>query len=227
MDENEINEKDKEFQLKIGNDDVYGSILIKNNSNRVIAKIGDIMLDSLSYFRWSNAVHFLDKYNKKKEKRGLVGKETPLPPKFIIEILSNAFQEDDELLLDNWNNLLINWQDLEEKCDKKYMYIDILKNLGINEIRFLKLISEDPDFDKTWNDEHVYYEKSVIKEALNLNDHDYELMTLNLYRLKVCDSYKTTGNVITVGSLPVRADAGIDRIRVTIIGYNLIKNIND
>ena len=221
------NDKDKEYELSFGYGDAYGSIKLKNSNNRVVAKIGDILIDSLSYFRWNNAVKFLDKYNAKKKKRRLVGKETPLPPKFLIEILNNAFQEDDNLLQDNWNNILINWQDLEKNCDKKYMYLEILKNLGPNEIRFLRLISNDPNFISIWKDPNSYYDGQLIKRALKLNDDDYELMVLNLFRLKVCDSLKSSGNIITVGDMPVRADAGINKIKLTIIGYNLICNLQE
>ena len=225
MEEKEI--KDKEYELSVGYADAKTSIKIKNFNNRVLAKIGDIIVDSLSYFRWSNAVKFLDKYNTKKEKRMLSGKETPLPPKFIIEILDNAFQEDNDELQDNWTNLLINWQDLEKNCDKKYMYLDILKNLGPNEVKFLKLVSNDSTFRGTWKNPNMYYDSSTIKNALHINDEEYELMILNLFRLKVCDSLKSAGNAIVLGNLPVRADAGIDKITITIIGYNLITSLEE
>ena len=50
----------------------------------------------------------MDKYEEKKKRRNLEGKETPLPPKFLIEILDNAFQEDDEMIQEEWNSLLVN-----------------------------------------------------------------------------------------------------------------------
>ena len=52
-------------------------------------------------------------------------------------------------------------------------------------------------------------------------------MILNLYRLKICDSFKSHGNAIMVGNIPVLVDAGTEKIRLIIIGYNLIKNIED
>lgn len=222
-----MEEKDKEYELSLSYGDAKVALKLKNSNNRVVATIGDIIVDSLSYFRWNNAVKFLDKYNKKKEERKIVGKETPLPPKFIIEILDNAFQEDEELIQDEWNNLLINWQDLEKKCDKKYMYIEILKNLGLNEIKLLKLIANDPNFEKVLGNENYYYDSVKVKEVLNLSEEEYEIMILNLYRLKVCDSLKSSGNAISVGDLPVLADAGMKKFRITIIGYNLIKSINE
>lgn len=52
-------------------------------------------------------------------------------------------------------------------------------------------------------------------------------MILNLYRLKICDSFKSHGNAIMVGNIPVLVDAGTEKFRLIIIGYNLIKNIED
>ena len=225
MDEKRL--KDKEYEFNVGYGDAKTSIKIVNSNNRVLAKIGEIMVDSLSFYRWNNAVKFLDKYNAKKEKRKLSGKETPLPPKFIIEILDNAFQEDNDELQDNWTNLLINWQDLEKNCDAKYMYLDILKNLGPNEVKFLKYISADPNLKNNLKNPDICYDGGEIKLILGLSDDEYELMILNLFRLKVCDSYKSAGNVITVGDLPVRADGGIEKIKLTIIGYNLILSLQE
>lgn len=59
-----------------------------------------MIIDKLSYYRWKNALKFMDKYNAKKRNRKMEGKETPLPPKFIFEILDNAFQEDEDILQD-------------------------------------------------------------------------------------------------------------------------------
>ena len=220
-------QKDKEYELAIGYGEVSGSLKIKNADNRVIAKIGDVLIDSLSYFRWNNAVKFLDKYNKKKEKRKLQGKETPLPPKFIIEILNNAFQEDEDILQDKWNDLLINWQDLEKNCDKKYMYIELLKNLGVNEIQLLKLLKADPNYEEGKKNPNYYYDGIKIQRIMGLSDEEYELMILNLYRLKICDSLKSSGNAMMLGELPVRADGGIEKFRITAIGYNLIQGIDE
>lgn len=221
----EDNQKDKEIEFKL--DQNGGSIKLKNQDNRVLAKFGDIIIDKLSFYRWQNALKFKDKYEEKKAKRNIEGKETPIPPKFIIEVLGNAFNEDDDIVQDEWNNLLLNWQDPDKNCDKKYMYIDLLKNLDLNEIKLLKIINKDPNFESLWKDPNVYYDKDTIKNVLNLSDDEYEVEILNLFRLGICESLKSTGNVISIGNLQVKADAGIDKIRLTRLGYNLIKNCEE
>ena len=106
--------KDKIYEMTLSRNGIEGKIKLQNSNNRVIAKIGDILIDKLSYFKWNNSVKFLDKYLEKKKQRNLEGKETPLPPKFIMEILDNAFIEEDENLQEIWAQLLINWQDSEK-----------------------------------------------------------------------------------------------------------------
>ena len=41
------NNKDKEYELSFGYGEANGSIKLKNSNNRVLAKIGDILVDSL------------------------------------------------------------------------------------------------------------------------------------------------------------------------------------
>lgn len=155
------------------------------------------------------------------------GKETPLPPKFLIEILDNAFQEDDDIIQDEWNNVLINWQDPEKNCDKKFLYLELLKKLGKNEIILLKIISKDADLEMGLKNPNYYYDAEKVKGLMKLSQEEYELMILNLYRLKICDSLKAGGTAIMLGNLPILADAGIDKFRLTIIGYNLIKSCEE
>ncbi len=220
-----MEEKDKEIELKL--DQTGFNMKLKNYNNRVLAKVGDCVVDALSYFRWNNAVKFLDKYVEKKKQRNLEGKETPLPHKFLIEILENAFNEDNQNMQDEWNNLLLNWQDPDKNCDKKYMYIDLLKNLDVNEIKLLKIISKDRNFEMILTNKNGYYDKNEIQQILNLSDEEYEIVMLNLFRLGICESLKSTGNVMSIGELQVKADAGIDKIRVTRLGYNLIRNCEE
>ena len=220
-----MEEKDKEIELKL--DQTGFNMKLKNYNNRVLAKVGDCVVDALSYFRWNNAVKFLDKYVEKKKQRNLEGKETPLPPKFLIEFLENACNQDNQHMQDEWNNLLLNWQDPDKNCDKKYMYIDLLKNLDVNEIKLLKIISKDRNFEMILTNKNGYYDKNAIQQILNLSDEEYEIVMLNLFRLGICESLKSTGNVMSIGELQVKADAGIEKIRVTRLGYNLIKNCEE
>ena len=80
----EENQKDKIYELEVSGNGMSGKIKLQNTNSRVLATLGDVVLDALNYFRWSNATRFLDKYEAKKQKRKLQGKETPVAPKFLI-----------------------------------------------------------------------------------------------------------------------------------------------
>ena len=62
-----MEDKDNEIELKI--DQNGGSIKLINQNNKVLAKIGDIIIDKLSFYRWNNALRFWDKYQEKKAQR--------------------------------------------------------------------------------------------------------------------------------------------------------------
>lgn len=70
--------QDKIYEIEINSCGIGGKLRIQNSNNRVLAKIGDVLLDKLNYYRWNNAVKFFDKYEQKKTKRSSIGKETPL-----------------------------------------------------------------------------------------------------------------------------------------------------
>jgi hypothetical protein len=218
----EENQKDKVYELEVSGNGISGKLKLQNTNSRVLATLGDIALDALNYFRWSNAVRFFDKYEDKKRKRNLEGKETPLAPKFLIEILSNAFIEDDEKLQDLWSNLLINWQDPDKRFDKKMMYIEILKNLSPTEVKILDLLGKGPEADKIRRNREMYIDGNAIKKLLNINEEEYELSMLNLFRMKCCAGFQGSATAASIGGIPLRADGGIEKFRVTLLGYNLI-----
>lgn len=60
-----MDNKDKIYELELNSNVIGGKLKIQNSNNRVVAKIGDVFLDRLNYYRWNNAVKFLDKYEKK------------------------------------------------------------------------------------------------------------------------------------------------------------------
>jgi hypothetical protein len=126
----DMNDQDKEFEISVGFRDVTASLKLKNWNSHVGATIGETLVDQLRWFRWKNAVRTMDKYNEMKHKRNLEGKEMPLPPKYLLAILENAFMEDDDDLHDRWVTLLVNGQDPERKIEIHPSYIDILKQLS-------------------------------------------------------------------------------------------------
>lgn len=140
----------------------------------------------------------------------------------MIEILGNAFLEDDVELQELWSNLLINWQDSEKRFDKKLMYIEILKNLNSTEIKILDTINNGIDAEAIRSRKDMYIDGNIIKDYLHLTDEEYELSMLNLFRLKCCEGFHLPNPGATMNGIPLNADGGIEKFRITLLGYNLI-----
>lgn len=67
--------QDKIYEIEINSCGIGGKLRIQNSNNRVLAKIGDVLLDKLNYYRWNNAVKFFDKYEQKKRKEVQLAKK--------------------------------------------------------------------------------------------------------------------------------------------------------
>ncbi len=80
-----MEDQDKIYEIEINSCGIGGNLRIQNSNNRVLAKIGDALLDKLNYYRWNNAVKFFDKYEQKKTKRSSIGKEIPLPQNIYLK----------------------------------------------------------------------------------------------------------------------------------------------
>lgn len=81
----DMEDQDKIYEIEINSCGIEGNLRIQNSNNRVLAKIGDALLDKLNYYRWNNAVKFFDKYEQKKTKRNSIGKEIPLPQNIYLK----------------------------------------------------------------------------------------------------------------------------------------------
>ena len=64
-----MDNKDKIYEMEINNGSNGEEFRIQN-SKKVLAIIGDVLLDKLNYYRWNNVIKFFDKYEQKRSKRG-------------------------------------------------------------------------------------------------------------------------------------------------------------
>lgn len=223
-----IEEKDKVFELEInGPNDIGGKIRFENSNNRVLAKIGDIFIDKLSWFRWNSAVKFFDKYQKIKEDRNFNGKEIPLPPKYLVEILDNGFIEDDETLQEIWIKLLANWQDPNKRLDKRPLYLEIIKSLTLTEVKILDTVSNLPNISNYMVGTETGIDSNTLISIIGVSKEEYQLSILNLYRCGCFESLKIENKAISMGGIYPIKDFGTDAISLTTLGLNLINSIRD
>lgn len=220
-----MEEKDKIYEFEVNSEIVSGKLKIQNSNNRVIAKIGDVILDKLNYYRWNNAIKFLDKYDNLKRSRNLSGKETPIPPKFLFDILDNAFLEDNSEVQELWATLLVNWQDAEKRADIRMVYIEILKNLSSNEIKMLHLLFTCEDSEEIRKNKAIYIQGEQIQQVLGFSDEEYELCMLNLFRMYCCEGFHYENSGISVGDIENLTNGIIKKFRITALGYNLLDSI--
>ncbi len=61
--------QDKIYEIEINSCGIGGKLSIQNSNNRVLAKIGEALLDKMNYYRWNNSVKFFDKYEQKKKRK--------------------------------------------------------------------------------------------------------------------------------------------------------------
>lgn len=217
--------QNKTYEIEINSCGLWGKLRIQNSNNRVLAKIGDVLLDKLNYYRCNNAVKFFDKYEQKKTKRSLIGKETPLPPKFLFEILGNSFMEEEDKVQDLWANLLSNWQFAENRTEIAMVLIELLKNISKNEIHILSAIHTSLYGNNLRYNKNSYVDGNVVREHLCLSKEEYELAILNLFRLYCCEGFHQEISAMYFGNIPIQANEGIEKFRITASGYKLLDMI--
>ncbi len=222
-----MDEKNKVFELEMnsGDNSLGGRIRFENCNNRVLAKIGDVMLDKLNWHRWNCAVKFLEKYEKIKIEKKFKGGELPLPPKFILEILDNGFVEDDESLQELWIKILSNWQNPNKRLDKRMIYLEIIKSLSSTEVKIMDIISKIDGYETFTNKVGNGFDSSKIKPSLQVTEEDFQLSLLNLYRCGCLESLKIENKHISMGGIHPIKDFQLEVFSITKLGINLLKNI--
>lgn len=232
-----MEKKDEEITLAVNADGIEGKLTIKNCNSKVLASLGDVLVDKLNWYRWSNALSFFDKYTTLKSNRILEGKETPLPPKYLFEILENAFVEEEDVLQELWAKLLIGWQNPERRSDMRPIYISMIKSFTPTEARIIELVAQDlvvlknssqhtygfvtEDFD--FSKIGYFISKNRIIKELQIDEKEYNISVLNLFRCMCFEAVKVPITRLKVGSLfPTTMDFGIDLIMPTTLGVNLM-----
>ena len=222
-----MKEKDKVFEMSLTlPNGIEGKIRLQNLDNRVVAKIGDVFIDKLSWYRWCNAVKLFDKYEKIKKERGIEGKETPLPPKYLVEILDNGFIEDEDCLQELWAKLLVNWQDPNKKLDKRPIYLQIITSLTPTEVKIMDVVSKFSNINNYLVGTGRGIDSEKLISMIGVSEEDYHLSILNLFRCGCFESLKTKMHMSVGGQNPVH-DHGLSAISLTILGLNLMNNIKE
>ena len=76
--------QDKIYEIEINSCGIGGKLSIQNSNNRVLAKIGEALLDKMNYYRWNNSVKFFDKYEQKKNEKKFNWQRNSIATKIFI-----------------------------------------------------------------------------------------------------------------------------------------------
>lgn len=76
--------QDKIYEIEINSCGIGGKLSIQNSNNRVLAKIGEALLDKMNYYRWNNSVKFFVKYEQKKNEKKFNWQRNTIATKIFI-----------------------------------------------------------------------------------------------------------------------------------------------
>ena len=133
--------------------------------------------------------------------------------------------EEEDKVQDLWANLLSNWQFAENRTEIAMVLIELLKNISKNEIHILSAIHTSLYGNNLRYNKNSYVDGNVVREHLCLSKEEYELTMLNLFRLYCCEGFHQETSAMYFGNIPIQANGGIEKFRITALGYKLLDMI--
>ena len=184
-----------------------------------------ILGDKLKFMRWERQTRLVDRAEEINRKRGISGREIPVPPKLAIPIIENASLEENDFLQDLWVKLLSSSQGHETSGSVRTAFIDIIKQLEVIDVSLLNLIFNR--YSKAVSENVIAPESSPIKVAfpkteiikhLGISEKAYEESVDNLMRVRcLCSEVKIIQGIGLGGENPT-IDKGYERICITSLG---------
>ena len=196
-------------------------------------EFGLYLRDRISNWRALNLAKVL-----KKTQAKLKSDYKETPPKFILQFIEGASQEDGEELQDIWANLLASALDPEYKEGIRTAYIDIIQQLEVVNVRVLSAIhsifAERVRRSEQNRASLIPYkpriDKGEIMEEVGLSDEtQYKTAVDNLIRLRCIETYAETKMIKT--ETPggyhfyetATLDKGYEAVSMTALGEGFIK----
>lgn len=188
-----------------------------------------ILGDKLKFMRWERQVRLVDRVEEINQKKGISGREVPVPPKLAIPIIENASLEENDFLQDLWVKLLSSSQGEDTSGSVRAAFIDIIKQLEVIDVKLLSLIFNSyskavssnvitPNTSPT----KVAFPKTEITKILGLNEKVYEDSVDNLMRVRcLCSEVKIIQGIGLGGENPT-IDKGYESICITSLGVGFV-----
>lgn len=108
--------------------------------NEPLDAVVGILADRLKFMRAERQFRLVDRWRQIMSERKIGGALRIVPPKLALPIIENASLEEDDELQDLWANLLASAVDPNFKGMLRSAYIDIIKQLEVNDVHVLNFI---------------------------------------------------------------------------------------
>lgn len=187
-----------------------------------------ILGDKLKFMRWERQVRLVDRVYEINKKRGVEGREKPVPPKLALPIIENASLEENDTLQDLWAKLISSAQGEFSSSSVRSAFIDIIKQLEVVDVKIL-----DAMFDgfvqsvgqqniSQGSPRRVSFSKNNIMQVLGISEYVYENSVDNLMRVRcVCSEVKVMSGMNISGE-SATIDKGYDSLCLTSLGISFV-----
>lgn len=178
--------------------------------------------DKIEFTNWERQCKFANKVNARtKNQNQLI---QPIPPKFFKPIFENGYLEEEEELQELWVNLLGNWTKKENIEKRRMTYIDILKNLSMQDVKIL-----DTVYKKAQEDNRLIIHSVSDNNSSSIKD--YREISINRLEidptLNLTIYFESINNLIRLGCLrsantPDKTPT-LEILNITYLGAGLVE----
>ena len=185
-----------------------------------------IVADRIKFYRLNNYISLCDKTAEKMREKGISEDTTTkiVPIKIAMPLIEHATMEDNVSLQDYWAHLLANAMDPNFESNVERRHVSLLSEMEPLDLRILNTICLQYQSElKQGTLEDILFEKSKIKDKLNVQDQLIEVALLNLMRLGCIK----LGNIRST-SFFVQGEAntiymGTERFHLSLLGLGLFQ----
>jgi hypothetical protein len=188
-----------------------------------LSHLGDSFSDWAKFFRYKNLLKLQDKVINLHQKRGVMGKTIPIPPRYALPLIESASLEDDENLQKKWAGLISNATDPNIRFQFRKIYIQILSNLEPLDAIVLDFLARQNDIIDRDDETEPLLNADKISDLLCLGKEDIVISLSNLFRLGcIIDSWKDTWDSMATGFQGFRVNNPESSFRLSQLGRRLI-----
>lgn len=189
----------------------------------VLVELGGALQDWAKYFRYKNLLKIRDRVEEIHATRQLEGMVTPIPPRYAIQLIQRASEEDDPTIQELWAALIANATDPSKHLDLNKVLLDVLASIEPLDVAILRFLSS-----QGWlvhrNVSGGGVNVAGLGQQFGAGEQQIQLSLLNLSRLGlVGDEFLSTYQDIDTTSFGLRVTRPGTTFRPSPLGFALLK----